>query len=314
MPGENFSRRVARAASVGGGRSYRRQTPLGWYGLLLAICVIGVGLVAYSRYEISHPVTTATKAKASQPPNKNNMWEVALAVDVCGKVSYLPATTTSDQPFFTNGKGVVTIEPGLSSDPAAVSGKHAVLNAFLVPAGVSLTDTTLALIPPSSAASTTTSTSSTTTSTSAATTSTAASSKKSSASSTTTTTLPSKYYENGQSCEGKKGVVETEVWSSPSAKHGKIVTKNAPQLRFKNGQLFTIAFLPKGAPIPRPASASAISTFLISNPTGLATSSSSSSTATSTTSPATSTSTSSSTSPSTTSGGANDKGSKKKSG
>lgn len=59
------------------------------------------------------------------------------------------------------------------------------------------------------------------------------------------------------------------MWKSPSAKKG-VLLKNATDERLKDGQLYTVAFLPKGASIPKPTSASKIAAFLISNPGGLA--------------------------------------------
>jgi hypothetical protein len=284
VPGENFSRRVARAAAVGGGggRSYRGQTPLTWYAVLLSICLVGTGLIAYSRYERTNPTVAAPKAVV--PPTKANLWQVGLDAYICGKVHNLQAPTIQGEPFSTNGHGVVSIEPGLSSDPAAYSGKNATLNMFLLSADVILTDTSLVLpghvktTPTTTTTTTTTSAKSTTTSTTRASTTTTTSSKGTTTSSTpststTTTTLPApkaKTYKNGQSCEGKPGVVEVEVWSSPSAKTGTIITKDASSLRFKDGQLIVLAFVPKGTSIPKPTSASTINEFLLSNPTGAA--------------------------------------------
>lgn len=286
MPGENFSRRVARAAAVGG-RSYRGQTPVGWYVTLLMICVIGVGLVTYSRYERLHPTASSSKkaaSTASVPPTKANLWEVGIDADICGTVKQLPATA-SDQALSTNGGGVMTIEPGLAADAAQFSGKNATLGAFLAEDGVVLSSSSLQI----PAATTTTTT---TTSPSKGSTTTTTSKKSSTSSSTTTTTtVPPLVYQNGRSCAGKKGLLQVEVWSSPSAKKGS-VTKNPTALRLKDGQLITIALVPKGTPIPKPSSASVIRTFLLSNPAGVAPSNVSpattvpSSSATTTTTPA----------------------------
>ncbi len=265
MPGENFSRRVARAASVGGGRGYRRQTPLSWYAIVFLICVVGIALIAYSRYEVSHPATATAKAKNNTPPTAQNLWKVGLELDICGKMQKLPASTTPG-PFTTDGSGVVTIAPGLASHAGSASGSHATLNAFLVPAGISLTTTNLTITPPVRPSTTTT-----TTAPAKSSTSTSPASSTTSTSTTTTTLAPARSYSNGQRCEGGKGVVQTEVWASPSAKSGKIYTRNATAIRFKNGQLFTIAFVPKGASIPKPSSAGAIAQYLIANPAGLST-------------------------------------------
>ena len=117
MPGDNFSRRVACAAAVGGGRSYRSQTPVIWYATLLAICLLGVGLVGYSRYERLNGV--AAPAASATPPTAANEWQAAVAVDVCGKiVPYALTDTVDPQAAYANiGNGVVDIQPQRSSTP-----------------------------------------------------------------------------------------------------------------------------------------------------------------------------------------------------
>ncbi|HEX5267070.1 MAG TPA: hypothetical protein VFW24_09885 [Acidimicrobiales bacterium] len=59
-------------------------------------------------------------------------------------------------------------------------------------------------------------------------------------------------YHNGQKCGSKPGYVQVEVWDSPTAKTGHLVKGNPADLLLKNGQLVTIAFLPKGSKIPKP--------------------------------------------------------------
>ena len=59
-------------------------------------------------------------------------------------------------------------------------------------------------------------------------------------------------YHNGQKCQGKPSYVQVKVWDSPTAKTGHVLTGNPGNLLLKNGQLITIAFLPKGADIPKP--------------------------------------------------------------
>ena len=312
MPGDNFSRRVARAATIGGSRNFNRQTPLSWYLAILLICVLGVGLIVYSRYEKEHPVTTVA---AVVPPTKANLWEVGLDLDICGKVSNLPASPAGSEGITTNGAGIVTIEPGTSTDPSLYSGKNATLNAFLIGEDVSLAPTTLVL-PPRPAATTTTTTvpkkGSTTTTSSSSTTSTTVAKKSSSSSTSTTTTTVKEVaptYTNGGRCEGKKGRVEVEEWTSPTAKGVRVSAATAPGGRLKNGELITIAFLPKAAVIPKPASAAAIKAFRLSNPGGVApagvttpTTAPTSTTSTTTTTP-TSTTTKGTTKGSTKSGG-----------
>jgi hypothetical protein len=59
-------------------------------------------------------------------------------------------------------------------------------------------------------------------------------------------------YHNGQKCGSKPGYVQVKVWDSPTAKTGHVLKGNPGSLLLKNGQLITIAFLPKGANIPKP--------------------------------------------------------------
>lgn len=63
-------------------------------------------------------------------------------------------------------------------------------------------------------------------------------------------------YHNGQKCGSKPGYVQVKVWDSPTAKTGHVLKGNPGNLRLKNGQLITIAFLPKGSSIPKPAAQS----------------------------------------------------------
>lgn len=61
-----------------------------------------------------------------------------------------------------------------------------------------------------------------------------------------------KTYTNGQTCEGKPGQVEVMTWSNPTATKGTLATGNPADLLLENGQLITVAFLPKGSSIPKP--------------------------------------------------------------
>ncbi|HKH89112.1 MAG TPA: hypothetical protein VKA05_09810 [Acidimicrobiales bacterium] len=300
MPGENFSRRVARAAAAGGGRSYRAQTPVTWYLVLLLVCLLGVSLVTYSRYEREHPPPSV--AAKQTPPTSTDEWQAAVAVDICGTFvpSALPVDAIPTDPLAAIGNYVVRIEPGLSPDPAAFVGAKADLGGFLSIEGAEITPIILSVpgkpvpVPTTTTSSTTTTTtpagktttsSSTTTTTSPTTTSTtkagkptSTSSTSSTSTSTTTTTIatrpgPPRVYKNGKDCGTKPGQVEVETWSSPTAKTGHMVpAAQASTLRFTNGQLITIAFLPKGVTIPRPPAVArqAVATFLIEDPSGFA--------------------------------------------
>ncbi|MGH9292569.1 MAG: hypothetical protein ACRDZ6_07305 [Acidimicrobiales bacterium] len=306
MPGENFSRRVARAASVGGGRSYKAQSPRGWSLILLVICLVGVALIGYSRYERTHPVAAAPKP--SVPPTASSEWRMAVAVDVCGRFdpTALPETpaTTADA-FLTLPRGVVDLAPARSAAPTFYEGHKAVLGLYLAGEGVSLTKQSLVLpgklLPvhktaksaaakgsgktagtstsTSSSTSTSTSTSTNTSTSTSPSSSSSVGSKSSSStstsSSTTTTTTspkrgPARTYTTGKSrCGASTGVVEVMVWRSPSSTGGRLVSpKAANTLRFRNGQLVVVAFVKKGTAIPKPPGAGTVAQWLIANPHG----------------------------------------------
>jgi hypothetical protein len=300
VPGDNFSRRVARAAAAGGGRTYRAQTPVTWYLVLVLICLVGVSLVAYSRYEVLHPLP-ATAAKVT-PPTATTEWQAAVSVDICGKFvpSALPVEPVADEPIASLGNGVVQIDPGVSPEASQFEGAKATLGAYLelesaeitpniatfpgplvkVPATTTTTSSSTSTTVAKSKTPTSTTTAPTTTTTTVAKSTTASSTTTSSTSSTTTSTTvatkpgPARVYKNGASCEGKPGVISVETWPSPTSTDGRLVSSSdASTVRLANGQMITIAFLPKGAVIPRPPSAARnlVSQFMVEDPTGFAT-------------------------------------------
>src|ERR1700681_501918 len=116
---------VARAGATGGGRSYRGQMPIKWYSSLVLICLLGVALVVYSRYENQHP------APATQPAVGTH-WFEALGFDVCGTIQpNLAANPNASQApipgIRTNGDGVIQTAPLTAKD----TGNNATLARFV---------------------------------------------------------------------------------------------------------------------------------------------------------------------------------------
>ena len=69
-------------------------------------------------------------------------------------------------------------------------------------------------------------------------------------------------YRNGQACPTTSktpgtGRLVAKVWSSPSATP-QLVTTGIPAIRITNGEMITLAFVPKGASIPAPSSRAAL--------------------------------------------------------
>jgi hypothetical protein len=228
---------VERAATTGGGRTYRGQMPVNWYASLAIICIVGLLLIGFSRYQRTHQTSSS-----SGPPTTTQQWHVALGIDICGTMEpNLPASTNTKTGLVSNGNGVLTIAPKNSSE----SGNNATLGKFVSNYhGLQLTSSTLQY--PGKPAST-----------------------------------------NGDVCPkgtpdaGKPGVVIVDSWPNFTSKSKGTETSGAPQdLKFADGQLVTMAFVPATASVPKPP-AQAITNLITAVTQGT----------TSTTSPVTATST-----------------------
>src|SRR5664280_1009423 len=210
MASNSTGKWVERAATTGGGRTYRGQMPVNWYASLVVICVVGLSLVGFSRYQRTHQT-----ASSSGPPTTQQTWFAALGIDICGTIKpNLPASTNGATAGFTaNGNGVLTVQPKNSSQ----SGGNATLGKFVSGyKGLQLTSSTLQY--PGTAA-----------------------------------------LNNGDVCPkgspdaGKPGVVIVNSWPNFESKGKGTQPSGQPQdLKFSNGQLITMAFVPATGTIPKP--------------------------------------------------------------
>jgi len=87
---------------------------------------------------------------------------------------------------------------------------------------------------------------------------------------------PTRDFKDGVTkCSGSKpGETVVETWKSPASTKGTVVPASAADgILLENGELITIAFIPKGTTIPRPPAAdvAAIKTFLLEDPAGVVT-------------------------------------------
>ena len=210
MPSNSTGKWVQRAATTGGGRTYRGQVPINWYASLVIICVVGLLLIGFSRYQRTH-----TSNSGSGPPTTQQTWYAGLGIDVCGTMEpNLPASTNTAKTGLTaNGNGVLTIAPKNSSE----SGQNATLGKFVSGyKGLELTSSTLQ--------------------------------------------YPGKpAMSNGDVCPkgspdaGKTGVVIVVSWPNFTSKGKGTQTSGDPQnLRFTNGQLITMAFVPVTTTVSKP--------------------------------------------------------------
>jgi guanyl-specific ribonuclease Sa len=231
---------------------------MGWYSLLLAVCIIGLGLIVFSRHERQQAVTnssttTSTTQVNTTPPLVSDHWQVALSVDVCGQVENLPRSADQSSGIITTGNGVVDIEPARAGTKAdQFVGAKATLAKFLTSEGVSLTASKLEL--PKSLG------------------------------------KLAGTYDSSRKCGSKPGRVQLLIWSSPSATTS-FAAPSPVGIRYGNGDMFMMAFVPKGASVTRPPAQKLVAAFLKSQTTTTTTSTST----TTTTSASTKTTTSSST-------------------
>jgi hypothetical protein len=129
------SKKVARAARAGGRRSSGgRQRDLLFPGVIGAIVLLGVGLIAFAAND--------RKSSAEiEPIAFQTHWHAAYAIDICGEMQ--PPIPTFEQPndIHTHGDGVIHIHP----KSASAAGKNARMGVFLDGAGVELSDTKLTI-------------------------------------------------------------------------------------------------------------------------------------------------------------------------
>ncbi len=137
MASNSTGKWVERAATTGGGRTYRGQMPVNWYASLALICIVGLLLIGFSRYQRTHQT-----ASSAGPPTTQQVWHAALGIDTCGTLEpNLPASTnTSKTGLIANGNGVLTIAPKTRTE----SGGYATVGRFVAGyKGLKLTSSTL---------------------------------------------------------------------------------------------------------------------------------------------------------------------------
>lgn len=68
---------VSRVGASGGGKTYRKNRPINYYGGLAILVFVGLITVIYSRYEYQNPASEV-------PPVVGQTWYAALSGQVCG--------------------------------------------------------------------------------------------------------------------------------------------------------------------------------------------------------------------------------------
>ncbi|HEX2850727.1 MAG TPA: hypothetical protein VHN98_09250 [Acidimicrobiales bacterium] len=128
------TKKVARAAGTGGGRTKGGQRPWVWWGAMALVVVLGFYLIWLSRSENrTHAVANVDKT----PPQIGDHWHAAYGVYLCDAFAEPIKDTTDPHGIHTHGDGVIHVHP---ADTTA-TGKNANLGKFADAVKMTLTDT-----------------------------------------------------------------------------------------------------------------------------------------------------------------------------
>jgi hypothetical protein len=123
------SKKVARAAGTGGGRTNRGRVPWLYYLSIALVVVLGTALVVASR---NHRLQSISANGKVPPIAGQDHWHVAYGAFVCDNSAagghFLPPVTNQTDPvgIHTHGDGVIHVHPFVNS----AAGKNAVLGKF----------------------------------------------------------------------------------------------------------------------------------------------------------------------------------------
>jgi hypothetical protein len=128
------SKKVARAASTGGGRTAGKSRPLGWYGAIALVVVLGIAGIVLSRAEYRQEL--AAGADDSAPVANQDHWHAAYGIYACDE--FLPALSDERDPkgIHSHGDGIIHIHPFVRS----AAGRNATLEVFADATGLELSD------------------------------------------------------------------------------------------------------------------------------------------------------------------------------
>ncbi len=125
------SKKVARAAGLGGGRAYAKRPAWGYYFGVLVLLVLGV-LGVYNSREYRD---AEINKQGSVPPavHQKPPWFEGYAIDECGKI-LAPIKTNKDPYGITTKDGVISVSPTVK----AAAGSNATLGKFASSIGMTL--------------------------------------------------------------------------------------------------------------------------------------------------------------------------------
>lgn len=132
------SKKVARAASTGGGRTTRGARPLGWYAAIVLVVALGVSGIVFSRAERR---TELAAGDISAPVANADHWHAAYGVYLCSEFAQPIGDEADPKGIHTHADGIIHIHPFVRS----ASGKKATLAVFVDATKATLSDTEIQL-------------------------------------------------------------------------------------------------------------------------------------------------------------------------
>lgn len=128
------SKKVARAASTGGGRTARGSRPLGWYAAIAVVTILGVAGIVFSRAEYRQEL--AAGADGTAPVANKDHWHAAYGIYACDE--FLPNLADERDPkgIHSHADGIIHIHPFVRS----AAGRNATVAVFADAVGMELDD------------------------------------------------------------------------------------------------------------------------------------------------------------------------------
>ena len=118
------SKKVARAASTGGGRTARGSRPLGWYAAIALVTILGVGGIVMSRADYRQEL--AAGADGTAPAVNVDHWHAAYGIYLCDEFAPAIADDSDPKGIHSHGDGIIHIHPFVRS----AAGRNATLGVF----------------------------------------------------------------------------------------------------------------------------------------------------------------------------------------
>lgn len=139
------TKKVARAASTGGGRTAKGRRPVGWYTSLIVIVLLGTVVLVFSRTERQEEVaagqTKVAPFEQGSPRNPaGDHWHAAYSVYACN--TFLPPLEDNGRDpegIHTHGDGVIHIHPFTRRS----AGRNATLEKFESSIGIEFSESTI---------------------------------------------------------------------------------------------------------------------------------------------------------------------------